>query len=61
LVSINSKQKKVSANLLEDLAADTKWGSDKGNERLQALISKIFSVMGNEGGSPFMKKYLQVR
>jgi len=55
-IDINSKQKKVSANLLEDLAADTKWGSDKGNERLQALISKIFSVMGNEKGSPLYEK-----
>jgi DGQHR domain-containing protein len=55
-IDINSKQKKVRANLLEDLAADTKWGSDKGNERLQALTSKIFSVMDNEWGSPLYGK-----
>jgi DGQHR domain-containing protein len=55
-VDINSKQKRVRANLLEDLAADTKWGSDKATERLQALSSKIFSVMGNELSSPLYGK-----
>ena len=51
-VDINSKQKRVRRNLLEDLVADTKWGSDKANERLQALTSKIFSELGKELGSP---------
>ncbi len=55
-VDINSKQKKVRANLLEDLAADTKWGSDKPNERLQALNSKIFSTLGSRIDSPLYEK-----
>lgn len=55
-VDINSKQKKVRANLLEDLAADTKWGSDKPNERLQALNSKIFSTLGSKIDSPLYEK-----
>lgn len=55
-VDINSKQKKVRANLLADLAADTKWGSDKATERLQALNSKIFSILGNKLDSPLYEK-----
>ena len=55
-VDINSKQKKVRANLLADLAADTKWGSDKASERLQALNSKIFSELGNKLDSPLYEK-----
>ena len=55
-VDINSKQKKVRANLLADLAADTKWGSDKAAERLQALNSKIFLVLGNKLDSPLYEK-----
>ena len=55
-VDINSKQKKVRANLLADLAADTKWGSDKAAERLQALNSKIFSVLGTKLDSPLYEK-----
>jgi DGQHR domain-containing protein len=55
-VDINSKQKKVSANLLADLAADTKWGSNKASERLQALNSKIFSELGNKLDSPLYEK-----
>jgi DNA sulfur modification protein DndB len=55
-VDINSKQKKVRANLLADLAADTKWGSEKATERLQALNSKIFSVLGNKLDSPLYEK-----
>lgn len=55
-VDINSKQKNVRANLLADLAADTKWGSDKAGERLQALNSKIFSVLGNKFDSPLYEK-----
>jgi DGQHR domain-containing protein len=55
-VDINSKQKRVRANLLEDLAADTKWGSDKSAEKLQALNSKIFSVLGSDFDSPLYDK-----
>jgi len=55
-VDINSKQKRVRANLLEDLAADTKWGSDKSTEKLQALNSKIFSMLGNKLDSPLYEK-----
>lgn len=55
-VDINSKQKKVRANLLEDLAADTKWGSDKSAEKLQALNSKVFSILGSKLDSPLYDK-----
>ena len=55
-VDINSKQKRVRANLLEDLAADTKWGSDKSAEKLQALNSKVFSILGSKLDSPLYEK-----
>lgn len=55
-IDINSKQKRVRANLLIDLVADTKWGSDNPKEKLQALTSKIFSRLSNKIGSPIHGK-----
>lgn len=55
-IDINSKQKKVRRNLLEDLVADTKWGSDKPPEQLQALQSKIITTMNKRLDSPIYER-----
>lgn len=52
-VDINSKQKKVSKNLLDELAADTKWGSELWSERLQALVARTFITLRDDPSSPF--------
>jgi len=55
-IDINSKQKRVKRSLLEDLVADTKWGSEKPKEQLQALRSKVVTTLGRELDSPLYEK-----
>lgn len=55
-VDINSKQTNVPKNLLQELYASLLWESDKEDDKLLALISKICSDLGQEVDSPIYNK-----
>ena len=55
-VDINSKQTNVSKNLLQELYSSLLWESDKEDEKLVALISKISNDLGAEYDSPLYNK-----
>lgn len=55
-VDINSKQKSVPTNLLEDLYSDLYWDSNKESEKISALSSRIVRILNNDLGSPIYKK-----
>ncbi len=57
-IDINSKQKRVSGNLLIELQADLLWYSKDASERLSALISKIVIELNKDIESPLYKKIL---
>jgi len=57
-IDINSKQKRVSGNLLVELQADLLWYSKDASERLSALISKIVIELNKDIDSPLYKKIL---
>lgn len=51
-VTINHEQVSVPKNLLEDLEGELKWESDKPQERIGAISSRIISVLNNDIGEP---------
>lgn len=55
-VDINSKQTNVSKNLLQELYSSLLWESDKKDEKIIALISKISNDLGAEFDSPLYDK-----
>ena len=55
-IDINSKQVKVSNNLLEELHADLHWNSPKEDEKMSALISKVVITLSRTKTSPFYEK-----
>ncbi len=55
-VDINSKQKNVPKNLLEELYSNLFWNSDSESERMLALISKLVNDLGTENNSPLFRK-----
>lgn len=55
-VDINSKQTSVPKNLLQELYSSLFWESDKEDDKLLALISKICSDLGNDLDSPIYNK-----
>jgi DNA sulfur modification protein DndB len=51
-VRINSKQKPVSKNLLTTIGAELMWNSEKYDEALSALMSKLLQDLGEKDNSP---------
>lgn len=51
-VAINSKQKPVSKNLLTTICSELMWNSEKYDEALNALMSKLLATLGEKDNSP---------
>ncbi|MBC5583409.1 DGQHR domain-containing protein [Eggerthella sp. NSJ-70] len=58
-VTINHEQKSVSKTLLDELEGELKWGSDKPNERIGAICSRLISLLNEDMGEPFYRKVTQ--
>jgi len=56
-VTINHEQKSVPRKLLDDLEGDLKWKSDKPNERIGAIASRLCHLLNSEIGGPFYNKF----
>jgi DGQHR domain-containing protein len=56
-VTINHEQKSVSRKLLDDLEGDLKWKSDKLNERIGAISSRLCHLLNSEIGGPFYNRF----
>lgn len=53
-VDINSKQKRVSQNLLTTLYSDFRWNSKDPKEQASAIISRLVLQMGSSAESPLL-------
>lgn len=51
-VTINSEQKSVPANLLEELDGDLKWGSEKPNEIFSSTAARLIATLNTDLGGP---------
>lgn len=58
-VDINSKQVRVSRNLLVELMSELYWDSPVAAEAFHALLSRIVAVLGREVGSPLRNRTVQ--
>jgi DGQHR domain-containing protein len=58
-VDINSKQVKVTPNLLIQLASELYWGSPVPSEAYHALLSKVVAVLGADIASPLRGRMVQ--
>lgn len=56
-VTINHEQKSVSRKLLDDLEADLKWKSEKPNEKIGAISSRLCHLLNSEIGGPFYSRF----
>lgn len=57
-IQINSKQRPVSKNLLTTIGAELMWNSDKYDEALSALMSKLLSDLGTRDDSPLYRRII---
>jgi DNA sulfur modification protein DndB len=57
-VQINSKQRPVSKNLLTTIGAELMWNSDKYDEALSALMSKLLTELGTRDDSPLYRRII---
>lgn len=57
-VQINSKQRPVSKNLLTTIGAELMWNSDKYDEALSALMSKLLTDLGTRDDSPLYRRII---
>jgi DNA sulfur modification protein DndB len=57
-VQINSKQRPVSKNLLTTISAELMWNSDKYDEALSALMSKLLEELGTRDDSPLYRRIM---
>jgi DNA sulfur modification protein DndB len=57
-VQINSKQRPVSKNLLTTISAELMWNSDKYDEALNALMSKLLEELGTRDDSPLYRRIM---
>lgn len=58
-VTINHEQKTVPKTLLDELEGELKWGSNKPNERIGAISSRLISVLNEDIGEPFYRRVTQ--
>jgi len=57
-VQINSKQRPVSKNLLTTISAELMWNSEKYDEGLSALLSKLLEELGKRDDSPLYRRIM---
>src|SRR6185369_13751178 len=57
-VQINSKQRPVSKNLLTTIGAELMWNSDKYDEALSALMSRLLTDLGTKDESPLYRRII---
>ncbi|WP_158539818.1 DGQHR domain-containing protein [Gordonibacter sp. 28C] len=58
-VTINHEQKSVSKTLLDELEGELRWGSDKPNERIGAIGSRLIKLLNEDLGEPLYRKVTQ--
>lgn len=56
-VTINHEQKSVSKGLLDELEGELKWGSKIPTQRINALASRLISVLATDVNQPFYSKF----
>ncbi len=55
-VDINSRQERVSQNLIKEIYANLKWASDDEKEKMNALLSRIALRLNSVAKSPFYER-----
>lgn len=55
-VTINHEQKSVPRSLLDDLEGDLKWESEKPNERIGAISSRLVKMLNADLGEPIYNR-----
>ena len=59
-IDINGEQVRVSKNLLVDLYDDLHWNSDRPQDRILALISKLVKTLNESNKSPLRDRVIKV-
>lgn len=59
-IDINSEQVRVSKNLLFDLYDDLHWNSDRPQDKILALISKLVKTLNESNKSPLRDRVIKV-